>query len=72
MVQGGVDVPAVETSVTFGSVFWGNLGFVEARVLRVLQLDFGQTFIVIDSTVSDQLNLGYSGDRLKVWVEDRL
>jgi hypothetical protein len=72
VVQGSVDVPSVETGVTFGSVLWGNLGLVETRVLRVLQLGFSETFVVVDSTVSDQLNLRDSRDRLEVWVKDRL
>ena len=41
-------------------------------MLRVLQLCFRETFVVVNGTVSDQLNLGDSRDRLEVWVKDRL
>ena len=63
-------MPAVETSVSFRSIFWGNLGLVEPRVLRVLQLGFSETFVVEDGTVPDQLDLGDSRDRLEVWMQD--
>jgi hypothetical protein len=65
-------VPTVEASETFGSVLWGNLGLVETRMLGVLQLGLGEAFVVVDSTVSDQLNLGDSRDGLEVRVKDRL
>lgn len=45
---------------------------METRVLRMLQLGFFETFVVVYGTVSNQLNLGDSRDRLEVWVEDRL
>ena len=70
VVQGSIDVPAVETGVTLSSVFWGNLGLVEVIVLRVLQLGLGETFVVVYSAVPDQLNLGDSRDRLNVLVKD--
>ena len=72
IVQGGVDVPAVEASVAFRSVLGGYFGLMEPRVLRVLQLCFGETFVVVYSAVSDQLDLGNSRDRLQVRVKDRL
>ena len=70
VVQGSVDVPAVKAGVTFSSVFWGDLSLVEVRVLRVLQLGLSQTFVVVYSAVSDELNLGDSRDRLEVTVKD--
>jgi len=70
-VQSGVNVPSVEAGVTFGSVLWGDLGLVETGVLRVLQLCFSKTFVVVNGTVSDELNLRDSRDRLEVGVEDR-
>ena len=72
VIQGSIDVPSVETGVTFGSVLWGDLGLVETGVLRVLQLGFSETFVVIDGTVSDQLNLRDSRDSLEVGMKDRL
>ena len=70
-VQSSVDVPSVEAGVTFGSVFWGDFGLVKTGVLRVLQLCFSKTFVVVNGTVSDELDLRDSRDRLKVGVEDR-
>jgi hypothetical protein len=72
VVQGSVDVPSIEASVAFRRVLRGNLGLMETRVLGVLQLGFGETFVVVNSTVSDKLNLGNPGDRLKVRMKDRL
>ena len=72
VVQGSVDVPSIEASVAFRRVLWGNLGLMETRVLGVLQLGFGETLVVVNSTVSDELNLRNPGDRLKVRVKDRL
>ena len=71
VVQGSIDVPTVETGVALSSVFWGNLGLMKARVLRMFQLGLSETFVVVYSAVSDQLDLGDSRDRLEVWVEDR-
>ena len=71
VVQRSVDVPSVETGVTFGSILWGNLGLVETGVLRVLQLGFVKTFVIVNGTVPDELNLRDPRDRLEVGVEDR-
>lgn len=70
-VQSCVDVPSVEAGVTFGSVLWGDFGLVKTGVLRVLQLCFSKTFVVVDGTIPDELNLRDSRDRLEVGVEDR-
>ena len=59
-------MPSVETGVTFGRVLRGNFGLVEIRVLRVLQLGFGETLIVVNGTIAYELNLGNSGNRLEV------
>ena len=69
VVQSSIDVPSVEASVPSGSVLWGNFCLVKTEVLRVLQLDFSETFVVVNGTVSDELNLRDSRDRLE--VEDR-
>jgi hypothetical protein len=71
VVQSGIDVPSVEAGVTFGSVLWGNFGLVKTGMLRVLQLGFSKTFVVVNGTVPDKLNLRDSRDRLEVGVEDR-
>ena len=64
-------MPSVEASVTFGCVFRGDLGLVETRMLRVLQLGFSEALVVVNSTVSDELDLRNSWDRLEVRVKDR-
>lgn len=70
-VQSGVNVPSIEAGVAFGGVLWGNLGLVETGVLRVFQLGFTETFVVVNGTVSDELNLRNSRDSLEVRVENR-
>ena len=65
-------MPSVEAGVTFGRVLRGDLGLVETRVLGVLQLGFCKTLVVVDGTVSDELNLRNSRNCLEVRVEDRL
>ena len=70
-VQSSVNVPSIEAGVTFGSVLWRNFGLVKAGVLRVLQLGFSKTFVIVNGTISDELDLRHSRDRLEVSVEDR-
>ena len=72
VVQGSVDVPSVEAGVTFRRVLRGDLSLVETRMLRMLQLGFGEALVIVNGTVSDKLNLRNSGDSLEVRVEDRL
>ena len=64
-------MPTIEASVALGCVFWRNLGLVETRVLRVLQLGFSETLVIVDGAISDQLDLGNSRDRLQVGMKDR-
>lgn len=71
-VQSGVDMPSIQAGVTFGGVLWGNLGLVETRVLRVFQLGFTKTFVIVNGTISDELNLRNSRDCLEVRVKNRL
>jgi len=40
-------------------------------MLRVLQLGFGETLVVVDGPVSDDLNLRDPRDRSQVGMEDR-
>lgn len=70
-VQGGVNVPSIEAGVAFGGVLGGNLGLVETGVLRVFQLGFTKAFVVVNGTVSDELNLGNSRNRFEVGVKNR-
>jgi hypothetical protein len=65
-------VPSIETGVTFRCVLWGDLGLVETRVLRVLQLGFSETLVVVNGAISDELNLRDSRNSLQVRVKDRL
>ena len=71
VVQGSVNVPSVEAGVAFRCVLRGDLGLVETGVLGVLQLCFSESFVVVNGTVSDELNLRDSRDRLEVGVKDR-
>lgn len=64
-------MPPVEAGVTFRRVLRGDLSLVETGVLRVLQLCFGESFVVVDGTISDELDLRNSRDRLEVGVKDR-
>ena len=70
VVQGSVDVPSVEASVTFRGVLRGDLGLVETRVLGVLQLGFREAFVIVNGTISDKLNLRNSRYRLEVRMKD--
>ena len=69
-VQSSVNVPSIEAGVTFGSVLWRNFGLVKAGVLRVLQLGFSKTFVIVNGTISDELDLRHSRDCFEVGVED--
>ena len=71
VVQSSVDVPSVETGVTFSGVLWGDFGLVKTRVLGVLQFGFSKAFVVVNCAISDELNLRDPGNRLEVGVEDR-
>ena len=65
-------MPTIEASVALVCVFWRNLGLVETRVLRVLQLSFSETLVIVYGAISDQLYLGNSRNRLQVGMKDRL
>lgn len=62
-------MPSVETSVVeiFG---FRDYGFVEGLVMRVLELDVLEAFVLGHEAVSDDLNLRLVGDGLEVGVED--
>lgn len=69
VVERGVDVPAVEACV--GEVVLGGNGvLVEFLVVGVHEGDVGETFILGDVTVADDLNFGLVGDGFEVWVQD--
>lgn len=71
VVQGGVDVPAVEaSSVTI--IVPADGVVMEGLVVRVLQGDVLQALKFLDGTIANDLDLGLVGNGLEVWVQDRL
>jgi len=57
-------VPAIEPRHAFGFVFGGNAGLVECGVVWVPELGFDKSFVVVDHTVADELDLWDSGNGL--------
>ena len=41
-------------------------------MVRVFQLGFGKTFVIIHSAISDKLNLGLTRDSFEIRVQNRL
>lgn len=41
-------------------------------MMRVLELRFGQTFVIVDCAVPDELYLWHPRDGLEVWMKNRL
>ena len=72
LVQRGVDVPAVEAGRAAGLIFGRNVGLVEGMVRGMLERSGVEALVVVHGAVPDQLHLGYSGDRLEVWMQNRL
>ena len=70
VVQGRIDMPAVESSDTFSFIFWRNPRFVEGSVARMLQTSFSQTLVIVHDTIADKLYLGYRRDRLKIGMKN--
>ena len=64
VIQRSVDVPAIEPRHAFGLVFGGDAGLVECGVAWVLELGFSKSFVVVDYTIADELDLWDSGDGL--------
>jgi hypothetical protein len=71
IVQGCIDMPAIEPSDTFGLVICRNPGFVECSVARMFQSGFSETFVVVDDTIADKLHLGYRRDSLEIGMKNR-
>ena len=63
-------MPAVEPRYTVGFVLRGDAGLVECRVAWVFEFGFGESFVVVYSSVADELDLGYSRDGFEIGVED--
>lgn len=69
VVQGSVDVPAVEAGVGEVEV-GGDGGCVEGAVVWVAEGDVGEAFVGGDEAVSDYLHLGLVGDGFEIGVEN--
>ena len=69
VVEGGVDVPAVEARVG-EVVFRGDGVLVEFLVVRVHELDVGEALVRGDEAVADDLDFGLVGDGLQIRVQD--
>jgi hypothetical protein len=72
VVEGGVDVPAVEVGGAGCLVRGGDGRLVEGGVGGVLERGGGEALVVVDDAVADELYLWDARDRLEVWVEDGL
>jgi hypothetical protein len=68
-VESSINVPPVETC-EIKVVFLGDDGLVECCMVRVLELDVLKTFIRLDESITDDLDLRLVGDCLQVWVQD--
>ena len=72
VVQGGVDVPTIEASVSLLLVLGRDPSFVEGWVRRVLELRLSETFVVVNDAVADQLDLRHAWDGLEIRVKHGL
>lgn len=72
VVEGSVDVPAVITSRSLGFVLIRDMCFVERLVMWVLKFRFRKAFVIINSSVTNQLNLGNARDGFKIRMKDGL
>jgi hypothetical protein len=61
-IERGVDVPAVETGVTLGLVLGRDNGLVEFFVGGVVECRVGNTDVVVDLAVADELHLRNAWD----------
>ncbi len=64
-------MPAVEPGGPVRFVLIRDMGLMESLVVRVLELGFRETFMVVDSSVPNQLDLRNTGNSLKIRMEDR-
>lgn len=69
IVQGCIDVPAVEAGV-LAVVLLGDAVPVEGLVVRVAELEVHQSFVAGDESVSDDLHLRLARNRLQVRMQD--
>ena len=72
VIQRGVNMPAVKsryTKIVF--VLLGDDGFVKCLVAGMLELRRGETLVVVDQSVANDLDLRHPRDGLEVGVQDR-
>ena len=69
IVERGVDVPAVEARVSEVVLRWDGV-LVEFLVVGVHEGDIGETFVLGDVAIADDLDFGLVGDGFEVWVQD--
>ena len=69
VVEGGVDMPAVEAGVC-KVILFGDGVFVKGLVMGMDQGDVLETFVRRDEPVPIDLHLGLVRDCLQVWMED--
>lgn len=70
-VKRSVDVPAVETGISFLFLLLGQASLVKGGVRRVLERGGRETLVIVDHAVSDELDLGNTGNGLEIGVENR-
>lgn len=69
VVEGGVDVPAIESRVC-KVILLVNRVFVKGLVVGVDEGDIFETLVRWNKPVSDDLHLRLVGDCLEIWVQD--
>ena len=45
---------------------------MEGLVMGMFELCLCEALVVVDGAIADELNLGDAGNRLEIWMEDRL
>ena len=70
IIQGRIDMPAVESRDTLSFIFERNSRFVKGGVTRMFQPTFGETFVVVNNTIADKLHLGNRGDSLEIRMKN--
>ena len=69
IVERGIDVPAVEAGVR-EIIFFGDEVLVKCLMVRVLELDVVQSFVLWHEAVADYLDLWLMRNSFEIGVED--
>ena len=72
IIQSGIDVPSIKACYTFFFVFGRYTGLVERGMTGMFEFGFGETFVVVNYTIADELHLRNTGDGFKIRVKDWL